>query len=144
MPKQLSLFSENKPGRISRITEILKNENINIKAITISSGPDEKYGVIKLLLDRPDDAFEAFQHNNIPSKLQSIVAIKVTDSPGGLNSASTVLANKGINVKDAYGFTIREKDLAVFVFQVDDVHETESILKEAGFDTVGDKELYYI
>jgi len=144
MPKQLSLFSENKPGKINRITEILKEGNINIKAITISSDPEDKYGIIKLLLDKPEDAYELFQHNDIPAKLQSIVAIKVPDSPGGLNSASLILADKGINIKNAYGFTVREKDTAVFVFQVEDVHETERVLREAGFKTVDDRELYYI
>lgn len=142
MPHQVSVFAENRPGKISRITEILGNNGINIRAITISDSGD--YGIIKLLLDKPEQGNECLKGSGFASTLKDIVAIKIDDSPGGLHKAAALLAGKNINVEDAYGFTIREKNLAVFVFQVPDVSQTEKILKDAGFEIISDNELYFI
>lgn len=142
MPHQVSVFAENKPGKINRITEILSRKKINIRAITISDSGD--YGIIKLLLDKPHAGNEALQKEGIASTLKSIVAIKVDDSPGGLHRAASVLSQKEINVEDAYGFTIRENNMAVFVFQVKDVPLTEKILESEGFKIISDNELYLL
>lgn len=142
MPHQVSVFAENKPGKISRITEVLGKHNINIRAITISDSGD--YGIIKLLLDKPTEGNECLKNEGIAATLKDIVAITIDDSPGGLNRAASLLSSHSINVEDAYGFTIREKNQAVFVFQVENVSMTEKILKEAGFKIISDKELYYL
>jgi len=142
MPHQVSVFAENKPGKISRVTEVLSKNNINIRAITISDSGD--YGIIKLLLDKPSEGNECLKNEGIASTLKDIVAIIIDDTPGGLHRAASLLSGRGINVEDAYGFTIREKNQAVFVFQVEDVPQTEKILQEAGFKIISDKELYYL
>jgi len=142
MPHQVSVFAENKPGKISRVTDVLSKNNINIRAITISDSGD--YGIIKLLLDKPIEGNECLNKEGIASTLKDIVAITIDDSPGGLHKAASLLSNRNINIEDAYGFTIREKNRAVFVFQVEDVPMTEKILKEAGFTIISDKELYYL
>jgi hypothetical protein len=142
MPHQVSVFAENKPGKISRITEVLAKNNINIRAITISDSGD--YGIIKLLLDKPSEGNDCLKNEGITSTLKEIVAVIIDDSPGGLHKAASLLSSKNINVEDAYGFTIREKNQAIFVLQVADIHMTEKILKEAGFRIISDKELYYL
>jgi hypothetical protein len=142
MPHQVSVFAENKPGKLSRVTEILGKNNINIRAITISDTGD--YGIIKLLLDKPIEGNEYLKNEGFASTLVDIVAIIIDDSPGGLHKATSILSSKNINVEDAYGFTIREKNHAVFVFQVADVNSTEKILKDAGFSIISDNELYYL
>ncbi len=142
MPHQVSVFAENRPGKISRITEVLSNNEINIRAITISDSGD--YGIIKLLLDKPQQGNDCLKEAGFASTLKDIVAIKIDDSPGGLHKATALLADQNVNIEDAYGFTIREKNLAVFVFQVANVSQTEKILKGAGFETISDNELYFI
>lgn len=142
MPHQVSVFAENRPGKISRITEVLGNNNINIRAITISDMGE--YGIVKLLLDKPAEGNECLKNEGIASTLKEIVAIKIDDSPGGLHKAARLLYDHNINVEDAYGFTIREKNQAVFVFQVENVSHTEKILREAGFNIISDSELYLL
>lgn len=142
MPHQVSVFAENKPGKIDRITSVLAKKNINIRAITISDSGD--YGIIKLLLDRPSEGCEALAAENIAASLKDIVAIKIDDTPGALNRAAHILAQNNINVEDAYGFTMSDKKQAVFVFQVENVHNTEQILKGAGYTVVNDSELYLL
>ncbi len=142
MPQQISIFAENKPGKIERISGILGKHNINMRAITISDSGD--YGIIKILADRPVDGCEALKDEGIAATLKDIVAVRIEDSPGGLNKASAVLAENDINVDDAYGFTIRGSHEAVFVFQVKEIKKTEKALQEAGFSLLGENELYFL
>ena len=140
MSRQVSVFSENKPGKINRITTILEDKNINIKAITISDSGD--YGIIKLLLDRPEEGCAALKDSGIAATLKDIVAVRVPDRPGGLRKVAAILADNNINVEDAYGFTLKDGDEGVFVFQVDNVPGAEKILRETGCAILDESELY--
>jgi len=142
MPQQISIFAENKPGKIERISGILGKNSINMRAITIADSGD--YGIIKILVDRPVDGCKALKDEGIAATLKEIVAVRIDDSPGGLHRAASVLAKNDINVDDAYGFTIRGSHEAVFVFQVKDIKKTEKVLQEAGFSLLGDNELYFL
>jgi len=142
MPHQISVFAENKPGKIKRITGVLEEKKINIRAITISDSGD--YGIIKLLLDKPAEGCDALKANGFAATLKDIVAVKIEDSPGGLHRASSVLADHDVNVDDAYGFLLKGSDDAVFVFQVENVQRTENIFKEAGYEVLTDSELYLL
>jgi len=142
MPHQVSVFAENRPGKISRITKALKKQDIDIRAITISDAGD--YGIIKLLLDRPSDGIDCLLSDGIAATLKDIVAIKIEDQPGGLLLISELLSEKGINVEDAYGFAIKHSEMAVFVFQVENVQRTENILRDSGFQLMEDKDLYLL
>ncbi|MBN2078844.1 MAG: ACT domain-containing protein [Spirochaetes bacterium] len=142
MPQQISVFAENMPGKIERISGILGKNGINMRAITIADSGE--YGIIKILVDRPQDGCNALKAEGITATLKEIVAVRIEDRPGGLQKASSVLAGNDINVEDAYGFTIRGSDEAVFVFQVKDVKRTEKILAGAGFSVLSDKELYLL
>ena len=141
MPHQLSVFAENKPGKIEKVTGILAQYNINIRAITISDAGD--YGIIKLLVDKPVEANEALNQNKIAATLKDIVAVKINDNPGSLNSVASALSKNNINVEDAYGFIFKESN-AAFIFQVDNIQKTESILLQAGFEIIDDKGLYFL
>lgn len=142
MPHQISVFAENKPGKIDRITAVLGKKNINIRAITISDSGD--YGIIKLIVDKPSEGCNTLQEEGIAATLRDVVAIAIDDSPGGLHKASKVLSENNINVEDACGFTIRESNTAVFVFQVENVQLTEKFLRDAGFQILTDNELYLL
>lgn len=142
MPHQVSVFAENRPGKIEKITGALAKRNINIRAITISDSGD--YGIIKLLLDRPQEGVECLAESGNAATLKEIVAIRVKDKPGGLLEVASFLTKYSINVEDAYGFMVRSHDEAVFVFQVQDVKQTEKLLSDAGFRVLSDKELYLL
>jgi hypothetical protein len=142
MPHQVSVFAENRPGKIERITGVLMRKNIDIRAITISDSGD--YGIVKLLVDRPQEAVDALKEDGIAANLRDIVAIRVNDKPGGLHEVASILTKNDVNVEDAYGFIVERKKDAVFVFQVQDVRRTEKLLSEAGFTILSDGELYLL
>lgn len=142
MAFQVSVFAENKPGKIERITSILAKHNINIRAITINDSGD--YGIIKLLLDRPEDGCTALKEEGVAATLKEIVAVKIGDKPGSLHKVAAILKDHAINVDDAYGFTVKPHEESVFVFQVDNPKAAEKVLKDAGYQLLADKELYLL
>jgi hypothetical protein len=142
MAYQVSVFAENKPGKIERVTTILAAKAINILAITISDAGD--YGIIKLLLNNPEEGADALKNAGLPASLKEVVAVKVPDKPGGLAGIAQMLHLKGINVEDAYGFITDKGHEAIFVFQVQNVSHVESIIRSEGITVVSDRELYMI
>jgi len=140
MAHQLSVFAENKPGRIERITGILAEAQVNIRAITIASS--NGFGVINLLVDQPDVAYEALKLRGISVLRKDILALLMPDQPGGLHSVARVLCEKGINIEDAYGFVIEDKRRAVLVVDVEKIPEAEVVLREAGIEILADEEIY--
>jgi hypothetical protein len=142
MAYQVSVFAENKPGKIERITSVLAKHTINIRAITINDSGD--YGIIKLLLDRPEDGCTALKEEGIAATLKEIVAVKIQDKPGSLHTVAAILKDHAINVDDAYGFTVKPHEESVFVFQVDNPKAAEKVLKDAGYQLLADKELYLL
>ncbi len=140
MAHQISVFVENKPGRIERVTEFLMKANVNIRAITVMG--TFEYGVIKLLVDKPDVAYEALRAQGISSHKREIIAILMDDRPGGLNRIAKVFGKKKINIDDAYGFVIEDKKRAVLVVDVGKIQEAEKVLKEEGLTILTDEEIY--
>ena len=140
MAHQISVFVENKPGRIERVTEFLMKAKVNIRAITVMG--TFEYGVIKLLVDKPDVAHEALKTQGISSHKREIIAILMDDRPGGLNRVAKVFGKKKINIDDAYGFVIEDKKRAVLVVDVEKIQEAETVLKEEGLTILSDEEIY--
>ncbi|MCX7667911.1 MAG: ACT domain-containing protein, partial [Atribacterota bacterium] len=117
MAHQVSVFAENKPGRIEKITRVLAQEEINIRAITISSA--NGFGVIKILVDKPQKAYDALRTQGIPTYLQEVIAVVMEDKPGTLHRIAQVLTENGVNIEDAYGFVVKSGEKAVLVIQVE-------------------------
>jgi hypothetical protein len=142
MPHQVSVFAENKPGKIERVTKILADNNINIRAITLSDAGD--YGIIKLLLNNPELGAESLAKAGITASIKEVIAVRLADEPGGLSRIAKILNRCEINVEDAYGFIIEKGKEAVFVFQVSNPSRAESILRDEGLTLLSDRELYTI
>jgi hypothetical protein len=123
---QVSVFSENKPGRIERITHILGDEGINILAISITS--TNGFGIIKLLVDKCDKAFQKLKENGFTVTLNEVLAIEMKDSPGGLYEVSHILSEKGVNVENAYVYVVESRARAYLLVEVKDIEKAKVIL----------------
>ncbi len=131
---QISVFAENKPGRLAKVTDILAREKINIRAISISSSDD--FGVINVMVDEPKRAFTILEKEGLTVSLREVVAVLIEDKPGGLDRLIQLLYEEKINVENAYGFILESWKRAVFVVEVDQMERTQHILKENGFETL--------
>ena len=140
MAHQISVFVENKPGRIERVTEIMATAKVNIRAFTVMG--TYEYGVMKFLVDKPDNALEALKAHGISANKREIIAILMDDRPGGLNRVAKIFGQRKVNIEDAYGFVIEDKKRAVMVVDVEKIAEAEKILKEEGIPTLTDEEIY--
>lgn len=131
---QLSIFSENKPGKLATVTSVLAKENVNIRATTISTS--DTFGVINLIVDDPERAQAALTRTGMLVKIRRVLAVLLDDQPGGLNKLAQLLANENINVNNAYGFVLENRVSAVFVVDVDQPEKAEKIIEKKGFKTL--------
>lgn len=138
MAYHISVFAENKPGRLDHITGVLAQANINIRAIKISDLGE--HGVVKILVDDPDTAYQCLKQSGVLASKKEIVAVAVEDRPGGLHEVLTVLTRQRINVEDAYGFVLHDR--AVLVLEVGNVAETTELLKAVGLHLLSKEEIY--
>jgi len=131
---QLSIFAENKPGKLAQVTGVLAKEKINIRATTIATA--DTFGVVNLIVDDPKRAEAALAKAGMTAHLREVLAILIPDKPGGLDSLTQLLYKEGININNAYGFVLEGSKKAVFVVDVDQMKKTEKLLEEKGFKTL--------
>ena len=134
----LSVFAENKPGRLDRITEILAEAQINIRAIKISDLGE--FGVVKALVDDPDRAYQVLKEGHVSVTKKAIVAVVVDDTPGGLHKVLKILTQQNINVEDSYGFVMNKR--GILVIEVDNVPSVTDLLKDSGLHLLSEEEIY--
>ena len=131
---QLSIFAENKPGKLAEVTGILAKEKINIRATAISTS--DTFGVIHLIVDDPERALDALTKAGVLVKIRRVLAVLLDDRPGGLDKLAQLLAKEGININNAYGFVLENRVRAVFVVDVDDPEKAVKIIEKKGFKTL--------
>lgn len=131
---QLSIFAENKPGRLAAVTQVLAKEKISIRATTIATS--DTFGVINLIVDDPARAQAALAKSGMTVSLIPVLAVVIPDQPGGLNRLTQLLYAERININNAYGFVLESSRKAVFVVSVDQIEKAENILAKNGFQTL--------
>ncbi|MGV8059515.1 MAG: ACT domain-containing protein [Smithellaceae bacterium] len=131
---QLSIFAENKPGKLAHVTSVLARENISIRATTISTS--DTFGVINLIVDDPTRAEAVLTEAGMTVHLREVLAILIPDKPGGLDHLTQLLYKEAVNINNAYGFVLESSKKAVFVVDVDQMEKTEKLLGKHGFQTL--------
>ena len=142
MAKQLTIFVENRPGRLESIAEKLDGSHIDIRAFTIQDRGD--YGLLRLTVDKPGDAYLALADVGCACALKDVLAISVPDQPGNFHKLTTVLAASSINVLDAYGFVLQPHQTGVCCMEIDkpQMAKAQEVVRQAGFAVLEDEELY--
>ena len=136
---QISVFLENKKGRLYDATRVLGEAGVDIKALTIAES--EKFGVLRMVVDRPDKALEVLKKSEFVASITDIVAVEVSDRPGGLASVLKILNDKGINMEYMYAFVEKNADNAIVVFRFDDPDKAIKVLAGSNIRVLGKKEI---
>jgi hypothetical protein len=131
---QLSVFAEDKPGKLAHLTSALAGANISIRATTISTS--DTFGVINLIVNDPKRAEKALTEAGMTVHLKNVLAVLIPDQPGGLDKLMQLLYQEGININNACGFVLEASEKAVFVVDVDQIEKTEKLLEKNGFKTL--------
>jgi hypothetical protein len=127
---QISVFLENKEGRLNDICKLLGDAGIDIRALNIAETSD--YGILRMVVDKPQRALETLRDQGLVANLTDIVAVVVEDRPGGLAHVLDVLQQGGVNVEYMYGFFEKRTDGAILVFRFDDPDAALALLESKG------------
>ena len=140
--QQLSVFLENKPGHLCEMTDLLAQNNIDISAISIAD--TSGFGIVRMIVDRPDDAKEVLAKAGIVCKVTFVTALAMNDEPGELAQILRYLADRRINVEYMYAFVSARSGKALLVVQTDDPENTETVLDQRGLNVLSPADIYRI
>lgn len=138
--KQISLFLENKSGRLVKVMETLSENNINIRALSIADTTD--FGILRLIVSNPDQAYKVLRDAGFTVSTTDVIAVEVDDRPGGLATALQALEGSGINIEYVYAFVEKAKDKALVVFRVEDIDRAIGLLNAKGINTLRGADVY--
>ncbi|MCK5217157.1 MAG: acetolactate synthase [Methanosarcinales archaeon] len=141
MIKQISVFAENKPARLERMTEILKLANINIRAFTVAEAGD--FGVLRMVVDKPDTAHRQLNEAGFTVSETDVLGVEMSGSPGALHEIAHILGSNNINVDYAYAF-VTATQRALLIIRVDNISNAITVLGNAGVALIGMKEVEMI
>ena len=137
--KQLSVFVENKQGRLSEITGILQGAGVDIRALSLADTTD--FGILRLIVDKEDGAEAALRGAGLTVSLTPVIAAGIADRPGGLAEAMALLRDGGISVEYMYAFISRRKEMAYVILRVDDNGKAAELLQKAAFPLLTEEEI---
>lgn len=138
--KQLSVFIENRPGRLSAVTKILGDNNVNIRAMSLADTKD--FGILRLIVDDFDKAVSALKEEGFSVTSTQVLAVEINDRPGGLAEAMKALYNDNISVEYMYSAFINTKEnTAYLILRVENVTAAQEALTDAGFALISQQEL---
>jgi len=132
--KQISVFLENRPAQLLKLTDAIRKNGIDIRALSLSETTD--FGIARLIVNRPDEAADILKNSRFVAKLTPVLAVKLNDEAGGLYAILEILAKANINLEYSYAFVMRKLGTACSVLRVDDLEKAEVLLKEKGIELV--------
>lgn len=138
--QQLSIFLENKPGRLFAAVDVLADHDIDISALALADTAE--YGILRLIVDQPERAKEVMSETGIIVKTNKVIAVAMTDAPGGAVGILRLLAGKGINVEYMYACVGKVSGQALMVIRTDDLTGAEQVLQAGGFGEVNPADIY--
>ena len=126
--RQVSVFSENRPGRLCAISQALEKERVNILAFSIAEA--DGFGVVRALVDRLEEAYRVLTALGFNVAFTEVIAVKMRDEPGGLREIACMLGDAGINIEYAYAYS--GKDAAVLILRVDRTADAVAAIQKVG------------
>jgi len=138
--RQLSVFLENKPGRLCSATDILAREGINLNALTVADTAE--FGILRLIVDQPDRAREVLMNEGIVVRISEVLAIAMDDAPGGAVGILHLLSEAGLNIEYMYACVGKQTGKAIMIVRTDDIDLAEQILRRGGYGEINPADVY--
>ena len=138
--EQISIFVENKLGRLSKIAEVLHNNDIDIRAMSIADTKD--FGILRLIVNNPKKAEEALKKHEYTVSLTKVIAAGIPDKPGGMLIMMKSLFESQISVEYMYAFLSRMDETAYVILRVEDNETAVEVLKKNGVKVLSSEEIY--
>ncbi|HBQ85742.1 MAG TPA: amino acid-binding protein [Syntrophomonas sp.] len=142
MAKQISVFLENKAGRLSNVTRVLGEAGINIRALSIADTSD--FGILRIIVNEPARAYKILKEAGFTVSETEVIAVEVPDSPGGLATVLEQMAEENLNIEYLYAFLGTAEENALVIFKVEDFTLTSETFKRKGIKFVEETQLYQL
>ncbi|MEG3069610.1 MAG: ACT domain-containing protein [Peptococcaceae bacterium] len=140
--KQISVFLENKSGRLAQVAMLLGEKGINIRALSIADTAD--FGILRLIVNDPDHTYQVLKEAGFTVAFTDVIAVEVTDKPGGLAQILQLLDRAGVNIEYLYAFVQKASNDALVVFRVEKLAEAVMVLQENGVRVMTGSDVYQL
>lgn len=140
MAKQISVFLENKAGRMAHITRVLGDANIDIRALSIADTAE--FGILRLIVNDPEKAYAILRQAGFTVSETEVLVVKIPDHPGGLADVLDKMKQQNINLEYVYAFLGGEKNQAQVIFKTEDVEQARDAFQKQGIEFVNDRDVY--
>ncbi|MBP7654333.1 ACT domain-containing protein [Candidatus Dependentiae bacterium] len=124
--KQISIFLENKPGKLAEVTKILHDNKVNIRALSMADTTD--FGILRIIVPEVEKIYKLLKDNHLTVKITEVIGVKVKDCPGGLHEIINYFAQDNINVEYMYAFVNKSGNDAIIIFKVKNIQQAINIL----------------
>ena len=138
--KQLSVFLEDRSGRLTDLTQILSEHEINITALSVAETAD--YGIVRMVVGKPDIAQEFLRKAGFSVRLTDVVCVNMPDRPGALHEVLKILANNNVNVDYMYAFS--NKDVALGVIRAANIDNVIEVLEQNQMQLLRQSDIYQL
>ena len=138
--EQIAIFLENKEGRLAEITEILAENGINIRALSLADTAD--FGILRLIVNDIDKALDVLKENGFTVGKTEVLVLEVPDRPGGLASALKSIKEANLNVEYMYAFSKKSGESGLIIFRFDDPDKAYGALRDSGMRILSGEEVY--
>jgi hypothetical protein len=138
--KQISIFEENKAGRLAEITETIADAGIDIRALSIADTTD--FGILRLIVDKPEAAALTLKEAGLTVSITNVIAVGIDDTPGAFSVPMRILADAGIDVEYMYAFISRDTQKAYVILRVADNDVATKVLLDKGVTLLDENGFY--
>ena len=138
--KQLSIFVENKKGRLAEITKAIAAADVDIRALSIADTTD--FGILRLIVNKPDAAAAALKEKGITVSVTNVIAVGINDTPGAFSTPMQILADADIDVEYMYAFITRKSEKAYVILRVADNDAAAKVLSDKGVEILTEEEFH--
>jgi len=138
--EQLSVFVENKPGKLVEALEALADASVDLRALSLADTSD--FGILRAIVDKPDKALEVLDNAGFLVKTNEVLAVVIGDKPGGLAYVVRILSEAGVDIEYTYAFVAHSRDNAYVIIRVDNNEDAVKVLTKNDITLLTAKEMY--
>jgi len=137
---QLSVFLENKPGRLQQILRTLAGASINLQTLTIAEVTD--FGILRLIVDRPEEAYQALKAEHVTCSRTEVLGVVLDDSPGALYKLMEAFSKRQLNIEYMYAYANSGQANSIMIFRFENLDAAQTALLEEGIQLVPRSEIH--
>ena len=126
--KQVSVFMENRPGRLAEIAQVLSDNKIDVRAVNITDTPD--FGILRMIVNTPEKAEQVLRENNMTAHITDVLAVSIDDTIGAFSRMISILKDAGISIDYIYSFIGEKSSQAVLVIRTNNLEDSAEHLKK--------------